>query len=91
MYRFDKDNKRLCSQFEEIQWIESSGVSPEKLQEMCNDLMHSSQNTPKCITKAKLFDTIARYSRIALDIDDIFQDKLFGRNIINQIRWSWEQ
>ena len=46
MKQFDKNNKRLCSQFENIQWIEESGVSPEQLEEMLRLSKILSQDIP---------------------------------------------
>lgn len=90
MKQFDKSNKRLCSQFENIEWITDSGVSPEELKLKLEAIMQNEEGLPKNIMKAKTFDVILRYSRIAIDRDDIFQDKLFGRDMIAGQRWTWE-
>lgn len=90
MRQFDKSNKRLCSQFENIEWITESGVSPEELKLKLEAIMQNKEGLPKNIMKAKTFDVILRYSRIAIDKDDIFQDKLFGRGMIATQRGIWE-
>ena len=87
---YDKQNSNLRNQFSNIEWIADSGVSPEELEEMYNSIMQNNADLPKCLIKAKTFDMILRNSRIAVDTDDIFQDKLYGRYIIANQRWSWQ-
>ena len=74
MKQFDKRSKTLTEQFENINWIENSGVSPEELKEMYSHIMSECENQPKNIIKAKVFDMVLRNSRIAIDKEDIFQD-----------------
>lgn len=88
---YDKQNSNLRNQFSNIEWIADSGVSPEELEEMYNSIMQNNADLPKCLIKAKTFDMILRNSRIAVDTDDIFQDKLYGRDIIAKQRWSWQR
>lgn len=92
---FDKNNKRLTDQFKDIRWIENSGVSREKLQILYDEFMENSQNLPKCIIKAKTFELILKNSRIAIDEDDIFQEKVFESEkwggIIASQRSNWEK
>lgn len=90
MKKFDKNIERLCSQFENICWIENSGISEAELKAEANKLTENKEGLPKAITKAKTFELIAIHSRIAIDKDDIFQDKLFGKDIIAAQRWIWE-
>ena len=90
MKTFDKNNKRLCSQFENIEWIESSGVAPEVLENMFVELMRNDAHLPTKIVKAKTFEMILENGRIAIDSDDIFQDKILGRGLITKQRYMWE-
>ena len=53
--------------------------------------MQNCGDLPKNIIKAKTFEMILKNSRIAIDKDDIFQDKLFGRDMIASQRWTWER
>ena len=91
MKNFDKNNKRLCCQFDNIEWIEESGVSPEKLNSLYDEIMKNDEALPKNLIKANTFAMILNHSRIAIDKDDIFQDKIFGRGIIVKQREIWEK
>ncbi len=95
MKKFDKNNKKLCNQFENIQWLNETGISEEELNLGCNKLMENTDNLPICIVKAKLFEFILLNSRLAIIEDDIFQDKIFeghfSGGIISTYRWTLEQ
>lgn len=91
MKQFDKRNKNLTEQFENINWIENSGVSPEELKEMYSRIMSECETLPKNIIKAKVFDMVLRNSRIAIDKEDIFQDKLFCKDMVAGLCWRWER
>ncbi len=90
MKKFDKNNTGLCNQFENICWIEQSGVSEAELKAEVNKFTENKEGLSKSIMKAKTFEFIATHSRIAIDKDDIFQDKLFGRDMIAEQRLVWE-
>ena len=88
---YGKQNANLRDQFNNIEWITHSGVSPEELKEMYNSIMQNCGDLPKNIIKAKTFEMILKNSRIAIDKDDIFQDKLYGRDMIEIQRRTWER
>lgn len=89
MKKFDSENKRLLTQFENIEWIEESGVSPEELTAMYDEFIKNSTGLSRAIIKAKTFEMILEKSRIAIDKDDIFQDKVYaGRYMVEQ-KWFW--
>lgn len=90
MKKFDKNNTGLCNQFENICWIEESGISESELKIAVDKLTENKKGLSKAIIKAKTFELIATRSRIAIDKSDIFQDKLFGRDMIAAQRWVWE-
>ena len=90
MKKFDKNNTGLCNQFENICWIDESGISEAELKAAVNKLTENQEGLSKAIMKAKTFELIVTQSRIAIDRDDIFQDKLFGRDLIAAQRWVWE-
>ncbi len=90
MMKFEKENKRLREQFDNIKWIDESGADDEQLQSLCQQLMENNHGLPKAIVKAKTFELILNKGRIALDKDDIFQDKLAGRYIVEEQRYAWE-
>lgn len=89
MKKFDKNNNRLCNQFDYINWIEESGVCEKELKAIIDSLTENKDGLSKAMIKAKSFKEIAEKSRIAVDIDDIFQDKLFSGNLILSQRYVW--
>ncbi len=89
MKTFDKQNEKLVRQFDNICYIEDSGVSEETLTKMYEELMENKEGLSKAILKAKTFEMILSKSRIALDIDDIFQDKVFGAPYMGRQRDTW--
>ncbi len=91
MKKFDKSNARLCGQFDNICWLEDSGISEAELRLAAKGLTENGNGFSKALIKAKTFALIAEKSRIAIDKDDIFQDKLFGGGIIAAQRSFWEQ
>jgi len=92
MKKFDRNNKALINQFNNIRWIENSGICEEELRNLCSELMQ--KNLPKSILKAKTFEMILEKSRIAIIEEDIFQDKIFQSEkwggIIAEQRSIWE-
>ncbi len=92
---FDKNNQRLRRQFENIHWIEGSGVSSEALESLYQEIMENKGGLPRNILKAKTFEMLLANSPIAIDADDIFQDKCFesikwGGSLPTQ-RFLWER
>lgn len=94
---FDKNNQRLRCQFDNVAWINDSGVSREELARMCDELAKSTASLPRTLQKAKLFELILRHARIAVDEDDIFQDKIdesvyTGQKLMarQRVEWQWE-
>lgn len=87
---FDINNNALRTQFDSINWLQDSGISPDELTSQYEDLMQNKSGLSKAVLKAKTFELIANNSRIAIDIDDIFQDKLFGGKIMLKQRKTWE-
>ncbi len=97
MKAFDKTNQRLRNQFENVAWIEDSGVSREELARMCEELAQSTAALPRVLQKAKLFELILRHARIAINKDDIFQDKIdesvyTGQKLMakQRVEWQWD-
>ena len=95
MKHFDRNNERLCRQFENAQWLSESGVSPEELERMYQQLLGDMDGMPRNIIKAKTFELILRHSRIAVIPEDIFQNHIqegskWGGIMATQ-RFAWEQ
>ena len=91
MKKFDKNSSSLRNQFDDVSWIEESGLNDSQLREEVLKLTENMQNLSRAVVKARTFELILKKSRIAIDQDDIFQDKLFGRGIISSQRASWEK
>lgn len=83
---FDKENEALTKQFDNINWIENSGISEEELRAEFDKIMQEDYSTS--ILKAKAFELILEKSRLAIDKDDIFQDKLYGGNLMVDRMWK---
>ena len=77
MKTFDFANKYLRNQFENIDWIAESGLEADALFRELDALMEAGKKESRAVLKAKTFALICEKSRIALDKDDIFQDKIF--------------
>lgn len=86
---FNARKKYIENQFCNIEWIEESGLGAEELEREVEALEGSCGS--KALIKAGTLDIIAEKSRIAIDREDIFQDKLFGGNILTRQRGRWEK
>ena len=89
MKSFFETREKISTQYTNTNWIEESGLSKEELEALCAELTNS--NLPKATAKAKTFELIATRSRIAIDPDDIFQEKLRGYGIMSRQRYFWEK
>lgn len=88
MKKFTTENTNLLTQFENIEWIK--GMTPDELEKRYSELMGNKKVFSKAILKAKTFELIAENAPIAVDKDDIFQDKLFSGDLVSGQRWEWE-
>ncbi len=88
---FYENTEHLNKQFTETDWVEDSGCTYEELCLNCEKLEARLKQDGKSntIIKAKTFEYILNNGQIALDLDDIFSDKLNGRGIINRQRDRW--
>ncbi len=92
MKKFNFDNKNLRNQFDSIEWIENSGLGEEELFSEFNALMKRDGKESRAVLKAKLFALICEKSRLAIDENDIFQDKLFHGGLLDKQRWGiWHE
>ena len=88
MKKFDSENIKLCTQFDNINWF--SGLDKSELYREYEKLMENKEGFSKAILKAKTFELICKKSCIAIDKDDIFQDKLYGGNLMSKQRDAWQ-
>ena len=89
MLKFDKQNLRLRGQFDNVEWIESSGLEKEELKKLADRINNEKKDLSRDVLRATIFKAIVENSKIALDKDDIFQDKISGTGIIDSLRWKW--
>jgi len=88
-FNFEEKRGRLSSQFKAPDWIPTTGMTAEELKPLILEIEHT--GLPKAIIKARTFELIAEKGKIAVDADDIFQDKLMGRGLMTDQRWRWER
>lgn len=88
---FDRSNQRLRNQFDHIAWLEESGLSPEELEKRFAVIMENKEALPVNLMKASVFDLLLRHARIAIDRDDIFQDKLYSGGLMAKQRLIWHR
>ena len=91
MKKFNQENEQLHNQFENIHWIFDGGVSEAELYSRYGAITENPNGDSKAIVKAKVFEMIAQEAPIAVDREDIFQDKLFGGGLMKKLRRQWEQ
>ncbi len=82
MKQFPMGNQNLRTQFENIAWIGESGWSESELREGYDAIMRRSESESHAILKAELFALLCEHAPLAIDREDIFQDKLFAPNLI---------
>lgn len=87
---FEEKIDSLTSQFSDTKWIEESGISEQELYDEVRKLETEYKDCSKAIIKAKTFEMIVNKSRIAIDKDDIFQDKLLSATTIIDQNNHWE-
>ena len=89
MNNFDSVRKNIAGQFTSPNWIDKSGLDEAALKEGYEQLMLSLSDAPRTIIKARTFEYLTCNGRIAVDKDDIFQDKLEHFDILNKQRSRW--
>ena len=85
---FDIRRAALEDQFSDVAWIAESGIGLEELERQVAELERSLPS--KALIKARTIALIAEKGQIAIDKEDIFQDKLLGGKIISDQRKRWE-
>ena len=82
---FDMKKDALKKQFAIAHWLD--GASESELLSEVKKLEDAL--TSRALIKAKTFELICEKSKIAIDTDDIFQDKLLGYDIMLKQRDAW--
>lgn len=86
---FYSKKDRLKEQFNNIEWIEGSGLDCAELEAEIKKI--EAQYPSRAVAKAKTFELILTKGKIATDKEDIFQDKLIGRGIMLAQRERWQK
>ncbi len=87
---YDRQNTNLTEQFKRVDWIDSSGLSADELFIEYEKFYNSVKDRPKSVIKALTYDFVLKNARIAIDADDIFQDKIDSSNILSHQRYVWQ-
>lgn len=90
---FDPTNDRLTHQYEDIRWLPHTGLPTQELRARLEALEKDNPDLPRAILKAETFRTILSHGRLAIDPDDIFQEKIdrVDQYMASQIyRWEGE-
>ncbi|MBR4864539.1 MAG: hypothetical protein IKU07_08180 [Oscillospiraceae bacterium] len=87
--KFDAVREKLEGQFQNVQWIKGSGLDKDAL--MAQLELLEQQYKSATMIRAHGFALIAKKAQIAIDKDDIFQDKIDGYNLIKKFRIRWEK
>ena len=85
---FDIRRAALEDQFSDVAWIAESGIGLEELERGVAELEKCLPS--KALIKARTLALIAEKGQIAIDKEDIFQDKLLGGKIVSDQRKRWE-
>lgn len=86
---FEEKRGLLAGQFEAPNWIRGESMSLQELEEEVLRLERS--DLPRTLIRARSFELIASKGRIAVDREDLFQDKLEGTGILRRQRMRWAQ
>ena len=84
---FETKKGLLQAEYTNPAWILESGVAVDELEKYVNELENTALS--KAIIKAKTFSFIANNARIAIDKDDIFQDKVLTDGIMRRQKQRW--
>ena len=83
---FESKRETLKKQYTLEHWLDGASES-----ELCAEVEKlESTIASHALVKAKTFELIAEKSKIAIDVDDIFQDKLLGYDIMQNQRRRWD-
>lgn len=79
----------LDNQYKNIQWVEGSGLDKAQLIDEVFALTEAGKDQPKGVLKAKALELVARKARLAIDKEDIFQEKFDTWGVVARQRDVW--
>ena len=86
---FDAVRSVLATQYDEPAWVPGSGMTTEELTAKAEALEKQFPNAVQL--RSNLFALICNQAQLAIDKEDIFQDKFAGCNIMRKIRVRQEK
>ncbi len=85
MFKDVKFSKELLdSEYSDVCWIEHSGLNAHELEKEFDRFLVCNADLSVALQKAKLFELICTKAQIAVDENNIFQDKLNHCSLINR-------
>ena len=84
---FEEKKEFLQSEYTNPNKIIESGISAEELEKQVLEIERAFPS--RAIAKAKTFAYLVNNAQIAIDKDDIFQDKVFSDNIMRRQKQRW--
>ncbi len=88
---FEGRRSRIADQFESPCWLAGSGMDAQELETALKSFEKENSHLPLCILRARSIEFVLRNTRIAVDVEDIFQDKLDGMGILRRQRVAWSK
>ena len=88
MRAFDNTNDKYLSQFENIEYLWDESKSAQEIEAAVLGIS-ADESLSKAMRKARSFEYIAKNAPVAVDTEDIFQDKLYGGGLISAQRARW--
>ena len=88
MRTFDNTNDKYLSQFENIEYLWDESKSAKEIEAAVLGIS-ADESLSKAMRKARSFEYIAKNAPVAVDTEDIFQDKLYGGGLISAQRARW--
>lgn len=85
---FDLQKPQLDKQYDNINWLQDSGITKAQAQEKVEQLLcDKTLSVP--MARAKALCYTINNCRIAIDKTDIFQDKIDARGMFNRYNWEF--
>jgi len=87
--QFRQNREHLAHQYDQPQWNELSGLTPEQLHAAAGRLLDQLAGQPKPVVKARLYELVLLNGQLDVDPADWFADRLNHGDILNQLRRTW--
>ncbi len=88
--KMENHRQYLEHQYDVPLWTQNGTKTPDELREMVNSLEKEYDGASKMIIKAKTFELLMNNAAVAVDTEDIFQDKINARRIMIEQRVRWQ-